>query len=135
MYGVGQGLNEGVKTASAALLHVGDQAIQQARYSHLDDLYTKENEFRRGRKGLPPAYTEEEQAEQAAATRPEIPSSVPTSTPGPLGIPETRFETGSAVQPMPAAAPVEPMGGAAALLPPSMRLRSLRTLPGMRRRY
>lgn len=97
--------------------------LQQQRADKLDERFDKmfmdKNEFARGRQGLPPVYTEEESMEQAAATRPEIPSSVPTSTPGPLGIPKTQFDEGAPVQPMPVVTPRPVAGGAAALLPPT----------------
>jgi hypothetical protein len=88
-------------------------------------------EWDRGTAGLPPTYTEEEAAQQAAATRPAIPSSVPTTTPGPLGVPQTRFPTGRRVQPMPAAIPSRP--GAMGLL--FRRPSNLGLMPRRRRGY
>jgi hypothetical protein len=134
--GAGQGFERGVNQFSQNVMQGLRLGLQQKRNEQLDDLYNHaidyNLEWKRGIEGLPPSYhDEEEEAARAAAMRPEIPSSVPTSTPGPLGIPRTQFETGKPVQPMSAAAPKT--GGAMGLLSSSMRLPSL--LPGMRRRF
>ena len=136
--GAGQGFERGAQNFSSSVMQGLRLGLQQKRNDQLDELYKHaidyNLEWKRGIDGLPPSYTEEEETAQAAATRPEIPSSVPMSTPGPLGVPQTTFPVGKPVQPMPAAAPRAP-GGAMGLLPPSMRIPSLRMLPGMRRRY
>lgn len=121
MYGVGQGLERGVQNLSSNLMQGIGLMLKQQRYEQLDKQWEMVMEARdawqRGIAGRPPRYQEEEEeAARAAATRPAIPSSAPIETPGPLGIPQTRFDTGSPVQPMPAEAP--PPVGAAALLPP-----------------
>lgn len=139
MYGVGQGLNEGVKTAGSFLMQGIRMGQKQQRYEQLDKQWDLRMEaldaWQRGIEGRPSRYQEEEEeAARAAATRPAIPSSTPIETPGPLGIPQTRFDAGRPVQPMPADTPRAP-GGAMGLLPSSMRPPSLGMLPGMRRRY
>lgn len=111
---------------------IGDLSKQQREYDLSKQL--AKSEFERGRKSLPTAFEEEEQARHAAATRPAVPSSTPTVTPGPMGIPQTSFPVGAPVPPMPAEAastPGEPPkpAGAMALIP-GMRPR----LPMMGRR-
>lgn len=125
-YGVGQGLNEGVKTAGPFILAALQAKQQQKQFDTLNDRYNKafdyQADFDRGQQGLPPLYTEEAQTNQAAATRPEVPSSIPTQTPGPLGVPQTTFPVGKPVQPMPSTASPAPTGGGArVLIPLAMR--------------
>ena len=124
--GVGGGFERGAQSISQSVLGGIQLGMQQKRYDQLDERYNKmfdfKSDFERGKQGLPPLYAEEEQAAQQdqaiTATRPAVPSSVPTSTPGPLGIPRTSFQTGPPVQPMPAEAPKP--AGAMGLLPPTM---------------
>jgi hypothetical protein len=112
--GVGTGFERGAQNFSSNVLQGIRLGLQQKRNEQLDELYNHaidyNPEWKRGIDGLPPSYHEEEEAALAAATRPAIPSSVPTSTPGPLGIPQTMFPLGKPVQPMPAAAPKAPGG-------------------------
>lgn len=144
--GAGQGFAQGVQSLTNSLmaayqLHnqskyydaIGEVGKQQQEYDAYKQLH--KDEFQRGENGLLPAYQEQEAqaaAAQAAATRPEIPSSTPTITPGPLGFPRTQFPVGGTIQPMPAApAPnpaLSPKPGAFML--PGMRPR----LPMMGRR-
>jgi hypothetical protein len=127
--GAGGGFERGAHSISQSVMSGIQLGMQQKRYDQLDARYNKmfdfQADFERGKQGLPPLYAEEEQAAQhdnaVAATRPEVPSSVPTSTPGPLGIPKTSFPVGPPVQPMPAEAP-KPTGGAMGLIPPAMRM-------------
>lgn len=131
--GVGQGFERGAQQFSQNVMQGIRMGLQQKRNEQLDDLYKQtidyNLEWQREIDGFPPSYhEEEEEAAQAAATRPEIPSSIPTSTPGPLGIPQTRFPVGRPVQPMPVSP--KPTGGAMGLLPPCMRPPSLRMLQG-----
>ncbi len=122
--GAGTGFAEGARSLNNSVLTGIQLGMQQDRYNKLDERYQKAMdynlEWQRGLDGLPPSYTDEEEAQQAAATRPEIPSSVPTSTPGPLGVPQTTFPVGKPVQPMPADTP-RAAGGAIGLIPPGMR--------------
>ena len=118
--GAGRGFERGAQSIRNSVTDGLRMGLQQKRNEQLDELYKKRIdyrlEFKRGMDGLGPSYQDEldrleEEAAQVAATRPEIPSSVPTSTPGPLGIPQTTFPVGKQVQPMPAAAPTAPGGG------------------------
>ena len=123
--GAGTGFERGAHSISNSVMAGVQLGLQQQRYDQLDERYNKmfdwKEDFKRGESMLPPAYTEEEQAAQAAATRPEIPSSTPTVTPGPLGVPQTTFPVGKPVQPMPAAQPAPSAGGAMGLIPLGMR--------------
>jgi len=134
--GAGQGFERGVQQLSQNVMQLLRLNMQQKRYDQLNERFDKAidygAEFKRGRQGLPPSYTEEEEAAQAAATRPEVPSSTPTVTPGQLGVPQSSFPVGPPVQPM-LAQPSKP-AGAMALIPPAMRPPSM-GIPRMRRGY
>jgi hypothetical protein len=132
--GAGTGFANGMQNLTSLYLEKRRLDNQQKYYDLIGNLTPQRNdydaEFERGRQGLSPAYTEEQEAAQAAATRPEIPSSTPVETPGPLGVPQTQFPVGKAVQPMPQA----PRAGGAMDLIPSMRRPSITPRIG-RRRY
>lgn len=136
--GAGTGFERGAQSISNSVLSGIRLDLQRQRNEQLDKLAELRMEmldaWNRGIEGRPSRYQEEEEAARAAATRPAIPSSEPIVTPGPLGIPQTRFETGKPVQPIPIDTPRAP-GGAMSLLPPNMRPPSLGVPPGMRRRY
>ena len=132
MYGVGRGLNEGMKIAASFLMPVLNAKIAFAREdARLKQVMDYNLEWQRGIDGLPPSYhDEEEEADRAAATRPEIPSSAPTTKPGPMGVPLSRFDIGRSVQPGPTA-PARVLSGAMGLIPPPSR----RMMPRMRQGY
>ncbi|HSQ90618.1 MAG TPA: hypothetical protein VLM19_00420 [Nitrospiraceae bacterium] len=135
--GAGQGFERGVQNLSSNLMQGIGLMLKQQRNEQLDKqgemMMEARDAWQRGIEGRPPRYQEEEEeAARAAAMRPEIPSSLPTATPGPLGIPQTRFDTGKPVHPMPAAVP-KPAGGAMGLLPSSMRTPSFGSIVGPQR--
>lgn len=139
-YGVGQGLDRGVRMAADFIMKGLEMKQKDAHFQQAMDYdRARDNqamdlnlEWDRGTAGLEPSYEDEEEAAQAAATRPAIPSSTPTVTPGPLGFPQTRFSTGRQVQPMPAATP-RPLGGATGLL--LRRPLNMGLMPRRRRGY
>jgi hypothetical protein len=122
-YGIGQGLDRGVRMAADFIMKglemkQKDTHFQQAMdYDRALDTQAMDynREWQRGIDGLPPSDHDEEQAAEAAATRPAIPSSTPITKPGPMGFPMSRFDTGRPIQPVPAA-PVKAPGGALGLL-------------------
>jgi hypothetical protein len=128
------GFEQGAQDFSSNLMQWTRLGLQQQQYDQEDKRFNRRLELERGKNGMGPSYEDDLKKMQADATWPDIPSSVPTSTPGPLGVPQTTFPAGKPVQPMPAATP-NAQGGAMGLLQSSMRTPSLGMLPLMRRRY
>jgi hypothetical protein len=80
------GFEQGAQDFSSNLMQWTRLGLQQQQYDQEDKRFNRRLELERGKNGMGPSYEDDLKKMQADATWPDIPSSVPTSTPGPLGV-------------------------------------------------